>query len=332
MPFLSLTFTVLSLAGPWHGQEPIDFEKQVLPIFKQRCFTCHAGPEASGKSRPKAGLRLDGMHWIVRGGASGAAIKPGKPEESLLYELVALPPEDLDIMPPRGDALSEQEVEWIRDWIAEGAKFGTWRGAEPGANSKEDSKSVAPAKVPSLHLLWQELNKDLQPASPATIQKLRQSGAFVEPMAPQYSLLRVNYVSKESRTTDDAVKNLQSLRSHITHLNLAKTRIQDPALKIVARMPRLTHLDLRRTAISNKGVGFLVELQHLRYLNLYGTQVSDKAIPTLAKLQHLEALYVWQTNITAAGISRLRQMLPKTKIVAELQLPPPPRPDVDENR
>ena len=38
------------------AEDRVDFEKQILPIFEQKCFECHSG---GGKKKPKAGLRLD---------------------------------------------------------------------------------------------------------------------------------------------------------------------------------------------------------------------------------------------------------------------------------
>ena len=42
----------------------VDFEKQILPIFEQKCFECHSG---GGKKKPKAGLRLDVAEAIIKG-------------------------------------------------------------------------------------------------------------------------------------------------------------------------------------------------------------------------------------------------------------------------
>ena len=46
------------------GEERVDFEKQILPIFEQKCFGCHSG---GGKKKPKAGLRLDVADAIIKG-------------------------------------------------------------------------------------------------------------------------------------------------------------------------------------------------------------------------------------------------------------------------
>lgn len=92
-------------------------EREVLPIFQMRCVTCH------GKRRQEAGLDLRTPASRMKGGKSGPALVPGKPEESLLFQRVAsgeMPPPDMlfenQVRPPR-----QSEVEILRKWIAAGA-------------------------------------------------------------------------------------------------------------------------------------------------------------------------------------------------------------------
>ncbi len=91
-------------------QKPlVTFEKDVAPILRNRCLSCH-----EGDSR-KADLELSSRERALAGGESGAAIVPGKPDESLLYQRIKS-----GEMPPEGkDPLSESEQELIHRWIAE---------------------------------------------------------------------------------------------------------------------------------------------------------------------------------------------------------------------
>ena len=50
------------------------FEKQIRPILVERCQSCH------GEQKPKGGLRLTSRDMLLRGGDTGPAISPGKPE------------------------------------------------------------------------------------------------------------------------------------------------------------------------------------------------------------------------------------------------------------
>src|SRR4051812_49279830 len=71
------------------------FEKNIRPVLVAKCYQCHS---ASSKEL-KGELRLDTKEGIRKGGESGAALVPGKPEESLLVK--ALRYEDGLEMPPK---------------------------------------------------------------------------------------------------------------------------------------------------------------------------------------------------------------------------------------
>ena len=67
------------------------FEQEVRPLLVEKCYACH------GAEKQKGGLRLDSREAILKGGESGPAVVPGKPEESLLveamnYEGLEMPP------------------------------------------------------------------------------------------------------------------------------------------------------------------------------------------------------------------------------------------------
>ena len=59
--------------------EPVNFEKQIQPIFAAHCLECH-GPDAH-----ESGLRLDQRGNMLRGGDYGeATIVPNDPDASFL--------------------------------------------------------------------------------------------------------------------------------------------------------------------------------------------------------------------------------------------------------
>ena len=92
------------------------FVEYVLPIFQSTCVDCH------GEEKQKAGLRLDSIAAVLKGGKEGAVVAAGKPEESPLYQRITLPKDDDDIMPPKGDPLNKAQTDLIKLWIASGAK------------------------------------------------------------------------------------------------------------------------------------------------------------------------------------------------------------------
>lgn len=93
----------------------VDFDTEVLPIFASRCVRCH------GPKRQKGRLRLDGIERIFVGEEADWVIVPGRPDESRLMQVLALPPDHEDFMPKNGDPLTAAELDLLRRWIAGGA-------------------------------------------------------------------------------------------------------------------------------------------------------------------------------------------------------------------
>lgn len=94
------------------------FEKKVRPILTEHCEKCHSAKD--GKT--KGDLTLDTRAGWESGGEHGAAIVPGKPDQSLLLKAVAYTDNDLR-MPPKkeGGKLKDEEISILRQWITDGA-------------------------------------------------------------------------------------------------------------------------------------------------------------------------------------------------------------------
>jgi hypothetical protein len=95
----------------------IDFDTQVRPILRKSCLRCH------GKKKQKGELRLDTEDYAMEGGETGAVIEPGDSSDSELYRRVSLPTDDEDYMPSKGTPLTPRQVEVLKRWIDEGAKW-----------------------------------------------------------------------------------------------------------------------------------------------------------------------------------------------------------------
>jgi hypothetical protein len=90
----------------------LKFEKDILPVFQAKCISCH------GNLSKKGGLDLRSLGSIARGGNSGPGIKPGKPEDSPVWQTVKS-----GDMPPRNKPqLTADEKQLIAAWIAGGAR------------------------------------------------------------------------------------------------------------------------------------------------------------------------------------------------------------------
>ena len=108
------------------SNNPIDFARDIRPLFEKRCYKCH------GVEKQKGGLRLDDKTAAFLGGDSGKVIQPERSAESLLFRFVAGFDPDT-VMPPKGDRLKPAEVKKIKEWIDSGA---------PWPNSTSDSTEI----------------------------------------------------------------------------------------------------------------------------------------------------------------------------------------------
>jgi hypothetical protein len=88
------------------------FERQISTILEQRCASCHHPDKREG------GLDVTSRESLLKGGESGAAVAPGKSDQSLLLDMVTGPEPQ---MPKNGKPLTEKELAGIRQWIQEGA-------------------------------------------------------------------------------------------------------------------------------------------------------------------------------------------------------------------
>ena len=118
--FATLRLLLLALfcgvASPAWAQ-PVDFPRDIFPIFESRCFECH------GPKKQKNGLRLDRPADALRGGDSGKpAYVPGQSGQSQLVLRVTTNDPD-EMMPPKGDRLTPAQIAALRAWIDAGAKW-----------------------------------------------------------------------------------------------------------------------------------------------------------------------------------------------------------------
>ncbi len=135
----------------------IDFNRHVKPILAENCFKCHGFDEGSREG----GLRLDVRENALRPAKSGdTAIAPGRPDLSMLLTRVT---DQFDAMPPAetGKRLQPQEVEVLRQWIAEGALYAThWSFVAPVAAALPPSARSGWRRNPIDHFVLSRLERD----------------------------------------------------------------------------------------------------------------------------------------------------------------------------
>ncbi len=100
---------------------PVEFQRDVYPILEANCIACHnvTGSESD--------LILENIEAILKGGSTGPAVVPEKPDESLILKLASRGEEP--VMPPmpndrQAKELTPQQLGILRQWIIEGAKAG----------------------------------------------------------------------------------------------------------------------------------------------------------------------------------------------------------------
>ncbi len=103
------------------GPSVVEFNRDVRPILSDRCFTCH-GPDKATRLSP---LRLDTEAGALADLGGRFAIVPGEPGRSEIIRRVSSD-NAAQRMPPSysgKDELTEREIDTIRRWIEQGAKW-----------------------------------------------------------------------------------------------------------------------------------------------------------------------------------------------------------------
>ena len=104
------------------------FREAVQPIFEDHCYECH------GFNSRKGNLSVASRHGLLAGGDSGPAMKPGKPQASLLMTAIGYSSEKLQ-MPPSGK-LADEKIAALRKWIEMGAPWPDGHDAAPGGTNQ----------------------------------------------------------------------------------------------------------------------------------------------------------------------------------------------------
>ncbi len=98
--------------------QTISFSDDVKPILNKKCISCHGGVKKQG------GFSLLFHEEALAATESGKpAIIPGDPDNSeMIKRLTAHDPEER--MPYKADPLTDEEIDILRRWVKQGAKWG----------------------------------------------------------------------------------------------------------------------------------------------------------------------------------------------------------------
>ncbi|WP_406698063.1 PSD1 and planctomycete cytochrome C domain-containing protein [Singulisphaera sp. Ch08] len=124
-----LSWLALRPATAGRAEEPIRFAREIAPILADKCYPCH-GPDPGTR---KAKLRLDRREDALADRDGSTAFVPGNVDESEAFQRMIAEADDERMPPPKtGKTLSKHELELIRRWIEQGAKWEThWSFVPP---------------------------------------------------------------------------------------------------------------------------------------------------------------------------------------------------------
>ncbi|MEY2598903.1 MAG: hypothetical protein RLZZ142_1162 [Verrucomicrobiota bacterium] len=163
------------------------FENKIRPVLVKECYECHS--EDSKKLGGR--LKLDSHFSMMKGGESGPAMQPGKPDKSILIQAIQY---DGSEMPPKKklpDHVIRDFVEWVKMGAPDprtepmGAK-----AKEPGASRNLDWWSLKPVVDPQIPSAEEGGDWAKDPLDRLVLQKMRSGGLHPAADADPAALLR----------------------------------------------------------------------------------------------------------------------------------------------
>ncbi|MFN0166512.1 MAG: PSD1 and planctomycete cytochrome C domain-containing protein [Bryobacteraceae bacterium] len=146
----------------------VSFTQSIRPVLARSCWNCHGG------AAQLSGLDLRTRETALTGGTRGAAILPGKPEDSRLYRLIA--GLEKPGMPMDGK-LPAAEVNLFRQWIAEGAP---WEGSTADLPKAASTRSLEDYEIPTEARKWWAYQRPQQTTPPTAGEFTHAVDRFLE--------------------------------------------------------------------------------------------------------------------------------------------------------
>ena len=186
--FLAIASSTLSLAAE------VDFAHEVVPLINKHCIECHSGDKAKG------GLSMDTKALLLE----ADVIELGKPEKSLMIDVVTTSDPDEKMPPPekKKTALNDKEIDVLKRWITagipwtEGYTFAKER-YEPPLRPRKVTLPKGPAGANPIDLIVAEYLK-------------KQGQKFPEPADNMTFLRRVSADLNGLPPSSDALAKLSS--------------------------------------------------------------------------------------------------------------------------
>lgn len=174
-------FAVLAglLTASGSATAAVDFGRDVQPVLSDKCYHCHGPDEATRKAK----LRLDTKEGAFRLDKEGrAVIVPGKSAESRLVQRLLSKDPDEQMPPPESHrTVTPAQIDTLRRWVDEGAKWGAHWAFQPVARPAVPSVDGPGAKAGSpidAFIRTRLAAEGLKPAPQADAERLIRRATF----------------------------------------------------------------------------------------------------------------------------------------------------------
>ena len=283
-------------AEPIPLNEAMVFNDVILPIFEQKCISCHNPDKLKGQ------LNLTDAESIRKGGKTGKLFVAGRPDISLLLQRVHLPMDEKKHMPPTGKSqLTPQEIQLLALWVKGRAEFNKRVVDLPPTDSLRFLAAALFKPAPQVEQF------DFDAPDEETVKGLNNDYRTVAFFARESPALAVNLYNRTAYSPEK-LGELSVVKQQIVSLNLNKLPVQDADLKRVSQFENLQKLDLNFTDITGKGLAELSSLKQLKTLTLSGTKVQyDDLQKQIGAFKSLKTVSLWNTALTPTQIAQLQK-------------------------
>jgi len=288
--------------------EMLVYDDVIVPMLDAKCYSCH------NEHKTKGELLLTNFADMTVGGKSGeTGIVPEHPEQSEVWERVALPVSHDDHMPPDGKpSLTIQEMDLLYWWIES--------GASPTLAYQEALSDSTVA------MQLQEYSSTLRKAHQKKWQEEQQLAKLVKQVSVENAPYQIIEAPGNATTlylkmqfppasfSDKHLVELRPLFEKFTEVSLVSSEISDDGLYHIGQMKQLQTLSLQRTGIDGSGLVFLTELPHLNVLDLSHCPLTDANLLYITRMPSLQELYLYETPISSQTVEMLSTHLPDLSI------------------
>jgi hypothetical protein len=169
LAILCLTLVPSIPVSVTRADDAISFSRHIQPIFSEHCLQCH-GPDAEKR---EADLRLD-----VEQSAKELAIVAGAPDDSELIARITSNDSDVRMPPSEAKPLSTKQIDLLRQWITDGAKYEQHWAFRPIESVKVPEVEEKRLTDVDKFVIAKLKEKNLDLSKPATKQQLIRRATF----------------------------------------------------------------------------------------------------------------------------------------------------------